>query len=227
MTASYSKTAGGDALNNYAYVQQFVGSARTGNVYQIKAHYKVLSHTKGASCPDTSLPLTDCKLKLTYVNQVIDSIHLNPTSGYVELSVPFIPDSGGRYLNFNLECKPAALTPGCGEASILLDDVTWTDPGHTCWTPLGCFPDSTSARVLPHHGRLPNWPYTTTIESCQAACGHQGHTYAGLEFGNECYCGDSFAGNGLRPASECNMKCSGNSQQLCGAGDRIDVYQTG
>lgn len=225
MTASYSKTAEGAVTNNYAYVQQFISQARTANTYQIKAYYKVLSHTKGATCPDESLPLTTCKLRVSYVDQTIDSIHLNPTSGYVELNVPFTPESSARYLSFNLECNPTPATPGCSEMTLLLDDVTWTDPGHVCWTPLGCHIDSVSNRILPDHGRLPNWPHTTTIQSCQQACGNQGHIYAGLEFGVECFCGDALVGSTLAPASECNMPCSGSSQQLCGGPDRIDVYQ--
>lgn len=225
LTASYWKTAEGVATNNYAWVQQFVYQARTAEFYRIKAHYKVLSHNKGASCPDASLPLTSCKLKVSYVDQVIKNIQLHPTSGYVEINVPFTPESGGRYLHFNLECKPDTTTPGCGEATLLLDDITWNDPGHVCWTPLGCHVDSSSNRLLPHHGRLPLWPRTTSIDTCQEACDSQGHTFAGLENGIECYCGDSLVGSVPAPASECNKPCSWNTEQLCGGVNRVDVYQ--
>jgi len=231
MTAHYTKTTEVGAATNktYAYVSQ-LSNAVSGTRYQIKAYYKVLSHTKGASCPDYNLPLTACQLRLSYAEwwdnkQNIVSKNLNPTSGYVEISVPFKPNHNSDYLHVMLECEAKSAGPGCSEVTVLLDDVTWTDPGHVCWAPIGCYVDSVSGGLLPHHGRLPNWPLTTTIESCQEACGNQGHIYAGLENGRECYCGDTLAGGTLAPASECNKPCTGNGEQLCGGKNRVDVYQ--
>lgn len=108
----------------------------------------------------------------------------------------------------------------------MIDDVSWTDPGHQCWRPLGCYTDKVSNRALPEHGRLVNWPYTTTIESCQEACGRQGYSLAGLEFGKECFCATAIGGVSVpASASECNMPCMGDGRQLCGGPDRLDVYQ--
>merc|ERR1719228_438291 len=44
----------------------------------------------------------------------------------------------------------------------------------------------------------------------------------------ECYCGNlPPATDTLREPSECNMACSGDSGQICGAGWRMNVYKTG
>ncbi|KAK7042275.1 putative fungistatic metabolite [Favolaschia claudopus] len=71
-----------------------------------------------------------------------------------------------------------------------------------------------------------------TIEKCVNLCDSTGFKYAGLEYANECYCDNtiSLANGGGVPASsanECNMKCAGNSAQICGAGYRITLYTKG
>lgn len=71
-----------------------------------------------------------------------------------------------------------------------------------------------------------NWPHTTTIESCQEACGRQGYTFAGLEFGIECFCGNGIEGKGrVVDEGECGMVCSGDGRQSCGGRDRVMIYR--
>jgi WSC domain len=41
----------------------------------------------------------------------------------------------------------------------------------------------------------------------------------------ECYCGDSLpAGAAALSESNCNMLCSGNKREFCGAGSKLDIY---
>jgi hypothetical protein len=62
-----------------------------------------------------------------------------------------------------------------------------------------------------------------TLEACQAYC--SAYTYFGVEYGRECYCGNSFnAGSTLAPAADCSMTCPGAPTQYCGAGNRLSVY---
>ena len=71
-----------------------------------------------------------------------------------------------------------------------------------------------------------------TIEQCRSCCSN--YTYAGLQNGNECWCGDSFGLYGLASTSICNgtsnadcnclSTCSGNSLELCGGYFTNSVY---
>jgi hypothetical protein len=49
-----------------------------------------------------------------------------------------------------------------------------------------------------------------------------------MEYGEECWCGDiaNVVPNGatLQADSDCNMPCSGNASQVCGAGNRLSYY---
>ncbi|XP_048745037.1 uncharacterized protein LOC125658043 [Ostrea edulis] len=58
---------------------------------------------------------------------------------------------------------------------------------------------------------------------CQAFC--KDYLYFGVQFGKECFCGNTFSGNLVR-ISKCTMRCSGNSLLYCGGHLAIDVYAT-
>ncbi|KAK4194459.1 WSC domain-containing protein [Triangularia verruculosa] len=82
---------------------------------------------------------------------------------------------------------------------------------------LGCFVDEVP-RVLPDNLLGAS---DMTAEKCAAHCSN--YSYFGLEYGRECWCGNSRPKNPA-PATECSFPCSGNDSQLCGAGGRINVW---
>lgn len=88
------------------------------------------------------------------------------------------------------------------------------------WTLQGCYSDNVGARSLgvPAPGG--------SVEKCAASCA--GYALFGVEYGGECYC-DNGLQNGATKAAlgDCNMSCSGNSQQLCGGPNRLLLYSQG
>jgi len=67
-----------------------------------------------------------------------------------------------------------------------------------------------------------------TVELCTTACAAGGFTYAGLEYGQECYCGNALV-NGATVSSvstQCLMPCAGNSAEICGGPNAINLYKT-
>lgn len=66
-----------------------------------------------------------------------------------------------------------------------------------------------------------------TIESCIAFCADKGFPYAGTEYSVECFCGSSLAA-GAEEVDDavCNMPCSGDATQPCGAGSRLSLFFT-
>ena len=82
---------------------------------------------------------------------------------------------------------------------------------------LGCFVDN-GARVLPDNIVSED---DMTAAKCAANC--EGYTYFGTQWSRECYCGNSEPTEAA-PASDCNMPCSGDAIELCGAGMRLSVY---
>jgi len=91
----------------------------------------------------------------------------------------------------------------------------------TDWKYNGCWTD-TAPRQL--NGAT----YTSssmTPSSCVTFCSTKGYNFAGVEYANECYCGYALkSASTLKQDTECNMSCSGDADQKCGAGNRMNVY---
>jgi len=50
----------------------------------------------------------------------------------------------------------------------------------------------------------------------------KGFSYAGVEYGNQCFCGNTAA---LNPTTTgCTMACTGNSTEICGGSYKINVF---
>ncbi|KAI0315679.1 copper radical oxidase [Amylostereum chailletii] len=97
-------------------------------------------------------------------------------------------------------------------------------PGN--WTSIGCYTDNPASRTL----TAASFTNTTgmTIESCVSFCDRQSFIFAGTEFAQECYCGDTISDGGTNTtASDCNTPCTGNANETCGAGGRLSMYWSG
>lgn len=62
-----------------------------------------------------------------------------------------------------------------------------------------------------------------TVENCKEFCSYYNFAYAGVENGNECFCGQTLPTKSI-PVSECDKKCKGDNTQTCGGGWAINVY---
>jgi len=63
-----------------------------------------------------------------------------------------------------------------------------------------------------------------TVQSCAAFCKAGEFAYFGVEFGNECYCGNELGGE-VAPEEECGHLCLGDSSLWCGGPNRLNVYE--
>ncbi|USW48743.1 Putative carbohydrate-binding WSC, PAN/Apple domain, alpha/Beta hydrolase [Septoria linicola] len=89
------------------------------------------------------------------------------------------------------------------------------------YSALGCFVDSGAARVLP---TLDSSSNTQTVQTCAMACSNKGFKYSGVEYAQECWCGNSAPKSSASASSaDCDMKCKGDSTQICGGSNRISV----
>ncbi|KAF5310592.1 hypothetical protein D9619_008240 [Psilocybe cf. subviscida] len=89
---------------------------------------------------------------------------------------------------------------------------------------LGCYQDGVNGapRSLQHQLSVTGG---MSAEKCAAACKAAGFVLAGLEFGQECWCDSYFPSPVLVPDTDCNIACTGDNTEVCGAGNRLAVYQ--
>ena len=64
-----------------------------------------------------------------------------------------------------------------------------------------------------------------TNERCQAACNAGGYSYAGTEFGSQCFCGNQIQNGGSAVTDgSCNKACAGNATEICGGPNRLSLF---
>lgn len=98
---------------------------------------------------------------------------------------------------------------------------------------LGCFQDEQTNRLL--GGYYVNNKGTNSVGKCIEICVQSGFTYAGVQYGNECFCGSSAPPSTAKLAdSSCHMKCPGGvvdgegaDDVVCGGYFTMNVFETG
>ncbi|KAF9819402.1 hypothetical protein IEO21_02145 [Rhodonia placenta] len=92
------------------------------------------------------------------------------------------------------------------------------------WVSEGCYTDHEGLRTL----LGPSSTITSmTIESCIEFCGDQDglYVYAGVEDGQQCWCGNGIENLGEPAASSnCDMACTGDSSEICGGDYYMNIY---
>jgi len=104
-------------------------------------------------------------------------------------------------------------------------------PGNANFTYLGCYHEPSSGRLL--RKQVLNDGENMTNALCLSTC--LLYQFAGVEYGRECWCGDSLdlGGNnastfgGRVDDGECDFKCPGKETEACGGRVRVSLYAKG
>jgi len=83
---------------------------------------------------------------------------------------------------------------------------------------MGCFKDNESRDISGYT----YYSEQLTLQSCANKCREKGYKYAAAQYGINCFCGDSYGKYGK--ATNCDMKCAGNSSEICGGSWANSVY---
>jgi len=83
---------------------------------------------------------------------------------------------------------------------------------------IGCFKETWTRDLA---GYTTNTPAMTT-QMCVNLCRERGFAYAATQYGQHCFCGNSYGKYG--PATNCDMKCAGNPAEICGGSFANSVY---
>ncbi|XXH00329.1 60S ribosomal protein L4B [Hypoxylon texense] len=134
----------------------------------------------------------------------------------------------------NMVCSGDA-TEYCGDSNrIELYSTTASQPPPTAtlaprptvsaYVQVGCYNEVPGGRALTG-AAYPN--DALTLEICASNC--TGFTYWAVEYGRECYCGNTLDPLSTpAPDADCQtMVCAGDRFEYCGAGNRLNLYQLG
>ena len=92
-----------------------------------------------------------------------------------------------------------------------------------------CYVDDATRRLPEHIHKSDQSKFTSsnTPEFCINACKEKGFKFAGVEWGKQCFCGNTEPAVDKKvPGTECNMVCPGDSSILCGASWRMNIFST-
>ncbi|KAH7115422.1 hypothetical protein B0J13DRAFT_572100 [Dactylonectria estremocensis] len=136
-----------------------------------------------------------------------------------------------RYQSYCIltEERLASLTSTTTEApSTTTTESSSHPPSPTSWTALGCYIDDD-----------PKFPVLETlasnsskglqIENCENKCWEfstRWHIlFAGVKQGNQCWCSSFVDGQKSKNQTDCNTPCTGNTKEMCGGENRINVFK--
>ncbi|KAJ9124508.1 hypothetical protein QFC24_003299 [Naganishia onofrii] len=136
-----------------------------------------------------------------------------------------VPSSGGAYYGSSYGLtppRPLQLTAPAHSSAGHKRDVAQLSSD---WSYVGCVEESDGTRLLNGFGFSSTGQNSVSV--CTSICGQMGYEYAGAEFGQECYCGNGYNGDGgqVFADSECALPCPGDNKQSCGNGWRIALYK--
>ena len=95
------------------------------------------------------------------------------------------------------------------------------------WQYMGCLSDNVNGvRAIPYQSVFQT---TNTPSLCVKLCSDYGYNAAGVEYGQECYCGDladvaAATGSIIVADTYCNTPCPGDPTLLCGSGNRLSYF---
>ncbi|KAK6341497.1 hypothetical protein TWF696_008569 [Orbilia brochopaga] len=98
-----------------------------------------------------------------------------------------------------------------------------TYPGGSGWVYQSCIQDSFNSA-----GHALQGPYGATGQTpaqCIVTCQGLGFSLAGVQYGGECWCGNTILnGNGPAPEGECSKLCTSDNTMVCGNSFRMSLY---
>ncbi|KAK3400633.1 hypothetical protein B0T20DRAFT_348523 [Sordaria brevicollis] len=119
--------------------------------------------------------------------------------------------------------------------SVSIDCEPWLDYRSYCvrvaaGPSIGCFMKG-SLEVEYTYFVKDRMDWDLKVESCVYTCKIHGYGSAGMQNGNQCWCGwmreENKESKLVEDQSECNVPCAGDESQICGGKNVLAVYDTG
>ena len=85
---------------------------------------------------------------------------------------------------------------------------------------IGCFKDAGDRDLGGHHETRAD----LTPRRCVEICKSKGFSYAGVQYGEHCFCGNAYGKHGT--ANNCDVACAGDGSKTCGGGWANEIYHT-
>ncbi|KAI1439859.1 hypothetical protein F5Y02DRAFT_404538 [Annulohypoxylon stygium] len=98
-------------------------------------------------------------------------------------------------------------------------------PSPTSWTDMGCYVEDPKLPILEENLSPKGGDAKLSISKCENACYLKAYTFAGVQEGNQCWCGSYVGGEWASNQTLCNTPCTGDSKAFCGGKGLVSVFK--
>ena len=98
-------------------------------------------------------------------------------------------------------------------------------PSPTAWADRGCYVEDPELPLLDENMSGTSGDPFLTIKECKYSCYLAAYPFAGVQEGNQCWCGTYVGGPWARNQSDCNIPCTGDKDTLCGGKGLLKIFQ--
>jgi hypothetical protein len=97
-------------------------------------------------------------------------------------------------------------------------------PSPTAWNALGCYAQNPNRPILEQNINA-NGDASLSVPKCKNSCYRRAFPFAGVQEGNQCWCGSYVAGEWTKNQTDCNAPCTGNKAEMCGGKGAFNVFE--
>ncbi|KAK4035257.1 hypothetical protein C8A01DRAFT_38277 [Parachaetomium inaequale] len=98
-------------------------------------------------------------------------------------------------------------------------------PSPTAWVDRGCYVEDPSLPILEQNMSPAGGDASLTIPKCKDSCYRRAYEFAGVQEGNQCWCGTYVGGEWARNQTDCNIPCTGDNKTFCGGKGLLSIFQ--
>ncbi|KAG7283978.1 hypothetical protein NEMBOFW57_010336 [Staphylotrichum longicolle] len=98
-------------------------------------------------------------------------------------------------------------------------------PSPTAWAERGCYVEDPKLPLLEHNTSGTGGDASLTVGKCKNSCYLAAYPFAGVQEGNQCWCGTYVGGEWAWNQSDCNIPCAGDKTAFCGGKGRLNIFQ--
>ncbi|KAK4442776.1 hypothetical protein QBC34DRAFT_258262, partial [Podospora aff. communis PSN243] len=137
----------------------------------------------------------------------------------------WVADGGEEYLSSILRSITGGPTTTATTTKTSSRTTTTTSTpaaSPTEWEHLGCYVEDPA---LPLMDRKMEEGGLVTVKRCQDVCWKEGFGFAGVQEGDECWCGTYVGGLWAGDQGSCDVPCAGDAGVVCGGRGLLSVYR--
>ncbi|KAI8847138.1 hypothetical protein BC829DRAFT_490840 [Chytridium lagenaria] len=179
--------------------------------------------TTASTSPVTTTVFTPITTSSTTADPTTSSTILSTTTSSVPISTMTLTTSSSVTTT-----PPASPIETTTTTTIPASTTSVATPTPSGWTYVGCTVSGGSFNGVEvprlFSDGLLGIGYTPS--TCQTACLNdvRGFTFAGVEYGGECWCGRSIPNRIASLELECSIPCTADASQTCGGGNRMSLF---